>query len=236
MVRPPDLALPLPASPRAPSAAVLSLLWAALVLVGGGGVWQWTRGCDRAPVRTAAAPRPGWSFEATFTRVNDAGERVRFGAVRDDAEPMAHAAAVQVGERWLSLPSEFEGGSFLQVLVSADGERWLAVEAFDTEAMGDLQFLASDDGGRTFVHRGTLSWPSYAAYPEGVRFDGQRVEVELRVDEAVELVREYWSLRDELVERFFKDDEWGPMLPPGKYVVRSKNGGRSFGRLAPAGS
>lgn len=229
--------LPTLAPPRAPSAALLSGLWAALFAAAVLGGWAFAHGWTEAKLATRAAPPPGFTFSETAHRTNADGQPVRFGMLVDDADPVSHRAAAQVGDRWLELNGEgFEGGSFERLLVSPDGLRWLALEAFDTEAPGDLQLIASDDGGRTFVHRSTVPWPSYAAYLEDVRFDGEHVEVYLAVDEAVQLAQPYWSPLDELLTRLRPaDDDALPMLAPGHYLLRSGSAGRWFGRLVRVG-
>jgi hypothetical protein len=230
-VRQPSLTLPLPTTPRAPSAALLGVLWAALGLGAALGVRVALGGHDLSgPVATTALPaHHHFAPDAALTRINAAGQTVQLGRTGEDDEPVVHRAAVKVGDDYLALSDDFDGGDFIELAVTPDGRRWLAVEAFDTEAMGDLQLLASDDGGRTFVHRGTVPWPTYQASAGGLRYDGSVVEIDLTLDDEAQLADEYWSWSDRLRARF--DHEWAPTLTPGHYRLRSSNGGRSFGPL-----
>ena len=225
-----SLALPARVDPpRAPSAAVLGVLWASLSGLAALGVHLALAGHDlTAALPRGPAPR-GHVFTEQLSRLNAAGQTVRFG--RFSPGDASHDAAIQLGDDFLALPADFEGGDFQQLLVSPDGRRWLAIEAFDTEAMGDVQLVASDDGGRTFVHRGAFVWPTFLASLQSASFDGQNVDLDLALDQPAELARPYWSWLDELRYRVYQGDQDVPLLAPGHYRAHSGNGGRSFGAL-----
>jgi hypothetical protein len=177
------------------------------------------------PVRGAKAH---CTFEESLSETNAAGDRVRFGWWRDEDEPVVHEAAVQVGEQWLELPEAYFGASFLRLLRSPDGQEWLALAQFDTEAAGDVEVLASDDGGRTFVHRATVPWPTYEVGLADATFEGRSVELMLEVEDEVSLAAAYWGPLDKLFERL-GIGPGGPSLGPGRYVLHSSDGGRTFG-------
>ncbi|MFT3840979.1 MAG: hypothetical protein QM723_28570 [Myxococcaceae bacterium] len=223
-----SLTLPVSCAPRAPSTALLSVFWAALALLAAWGVVQAKHGHDLTPALGLTVLGPSETFDAQYQHTNADGVKVQFGAAHPEDDSVSHRGAVKVGDHFLDLPGDFEGGDFVELLVSPDERHWLAVEAFDTEAMGDLQLVASDDGGRTFVHRGTLDWPTYVASLDSVRLDGDTVTVELSLDEESQLSEPWWHPWDGMWARFFGRY---PTLKPGHYVVRSTNGGRSFGRL-----
>jgi len=174
------------------------------------------------------------TFSSDFERINAAGEIVRFGELPDPAEPWMRQPAVRVGERWLDLPGDFAGGHFFGLLTTRDGRRWIALSQFSTEAAGDVEVLASDDGGCSFEHRSTLRWPTYASFIENPSFDGENLEVQLVTDEELQLGQAYWSLLDRIVdaaaERLHRE-HLPPTFPPGRYAIRSKDGGRTFGGL-----
>lgn len=223
-----SLTLPVSRAPRAPSTALLSVFWAALALLSAWGVLQAKRGHDRTPALGLTVLGPSETFDAQYQHTNLGGVKVQFGSAHPEDDAISHRGAVKVDGHFLALPDDFEGGDFVELLVSPDERHWLAVEAFDTEAMGDLQLVASDDGGRTFVHRGTLDWPSYMASLDSVKLDGDAVTVELSLDDEAQLAEPWWTPWDRLRARFIGIY---PVLGAGHYVVRSSNGGRSFGRL-----
>lgn len=60
-----------------------------------------------------------------------------------------------------------------------------------------MQVLASDDGGRSFVHRPTVPWPTYESGLAGATFDGEV----LQLDEPASLqARAYWTWKDRLLD------------------------------------
>jgi len=216
------------APPRAPSPALLSVLWATLAAIAFAGIHQATRAPDVTPRLGIGALPPSSQFNEGFSQLNADGKLVRFGTFTDASS--LHNAAIEVGDDFLALPMEFDSGSFAQLLISPDGQKWLAVEEFDTEAMGDLQFVGSDDGGRTFVHRGTFSWPTYLASPDKVTFDGQHVDVQLSLDEDAQLSVDAYGWLDRMRVKLWGDAR-RPTLAAGTYHATSSDAGRSFGAL-----
>lgn len=153
----------------------------------------------------------------------DAGERevqftvsgVEFARVRDATEPMLSFAAL------------FRDGQHVAIndfnyfhAVERQGRRVFVLGEIATEGPGPLlELLVSEDDGLTFEHRASIPKPNYLASFEQWTIQGDVLTVVISLDDELPLASEWLWPGPQLRSSF---------LGPGRFVLRSKNGGRTW--------
>jgi hypothetical protein len=219
---------------------------ALVLIVAGSALWRssssW-RGSDQS-IGTVAAIPAGWKLNGDLSTVAELSPdwtvncpppcsrplgKVRAGIACRVGARRVCAPAVAVGERWLDLfGGDYDSTSLQEVLHSWGTGSLLLMLRFegDWEHFGDLIFLGSDDGGRTYTFRSVVPWPSGGAYLTSTGFNGNWVVLRLELKVSTGIAKHYWSLSDwfhHLVDR--KHDG---VMAQGDYAIRSSDRGRTF--------
>jgi hypothetical protein len=151
---------------------------------------------------------------------------VDFIRAQDANEPALSFAVLRRGDSHLAL----DDFNFFHLVEAHEGRLW-AIGESSTEGPGPaLDLLVSEDEGRTFVHRASVPKPYYLASFERWSVSGDEIALVLSLDERVPLgdlwLWPWWSILPPT-----HDPSWDrvrPTIGPGRFLLRSKNGGRSW--------
>jgi hypothetical protein len=105
-----------------------------------------------------------------------------------------------------------------------EGKLWALGES-TTEGPGpSLDLLVSEDEGRTFELRASVPKPNYQAMFESWTVQGNELTLVLSIDDETPMSDDWlwpwWQLDFASARR--------PTIGPGRFIIRSKNGGRSW--------
>ena len=140
---------------------------------------------------------------------------VDFVRAQDANEPVLAFAMLRRGSQHVALDdlNDFHA-------VERRGGRVFALGESTTEGPGPtLELLVSEDDGLTFEHRASIPKPNYQAAFEQWSVEGESISLVISVDDEVPLCDDWlWP-----GQRLFE-----PSLGPGRFVLRSKNAGRTW--------
>ena len=186
------------------------------VAVGGWFLW-------RGPAVATPAHPLVWETAAPDAGLSEAeavSPGVSFLRLQDPELPALWRAALHRDGGWAPLADV----NHLHVVERDGRRRWLVCESF-TEGPGPtLDLLLSEDDGETFELRASVPKPNFQATFEGLVARGDSLALTLSLDDEVPLV-EPWAW--ELLSWAWRFD-LGPTVGPGRVVLRSRNGGRTW--------
>lgn len=176
------------------------------------------------PPTFVATPRPlAWSpgpLDAGFTPAfTVAGVELGSG-INPDVPMLYFAAIVRPDAGFIATD---EASAFLAVEHRAP--ELYALGELQVEGPGPtLELFVSHDDGRSFVHQASLPKPHYLASFERWRVDGAELEIAVWLDDEV-VLSESWRrpVSVPLAAAGFE-----PVASPGRYCLRSKDGGRRW--------
>jgi hypothetical protein len=160
------------------------------------------------PLRWVKGPLDAGAVELDFTQAD-----VDFLHVRDTDEPALSFAVLRRGDEFIT----FDDFNTFHAVERHDGRLW-ALGELQSEGSGpSLELLVSEDEGRTFEHRASVPKPIWLASFESWTVEGDALTLELSLDDELQ-VGPPWAWA------------WWPAraVGPGRLVLRSKNGGRSW--------
>ena len=164
-----------------------------------------------------------WSsgpVDAGQLEVQFSNSGVDFIRASDSTEPVLSCALLRRGDQSIA----FDDANDFHAVEVHDGRLWVVAE-FNTEGPGPtLEILVSEDEGRTFEHRASVPKPNYQAAFERWTVSGDELTLVLWLEEGT-------LLSDDWVWPWLRA-EWlasaRPVVGPGRFVIRSKNGGRTW--------
>lgn len=145
---------------------------------------------------------------------------VDFMRARDTDEPMLSFAVLRRGEQRLVI----DDFNWFHTVESREGRLW-AVAENTTEGGGpSLELVVSSDEGKSFEWRASVPKPNYQAMFEAFTVSGDELTLVMSIDDEIPLddawVWPWWRLEAASASR--------PTVGPGRFALRSKNGGRSW--------
>lgn len=160
------------------------------------------------PLRWVKGPLDAGAVELDFTRSD-----VDFLSASDVDEPALSFAVLRRGDEFIT----FDDFNTFLAIERRDGRLW-ALGELQSEGNGPaLELLISEDDGRTFEHRASVPKPIWLATWESWTVDGEEVSLVVSLEDELQLgppwVWAWWPART---------------VGPGRVVLRSKNGGRSW--------
>ena len=145
---------------------------------------------------------------------------VDFIRAHDAAEPILSFAVLRRGEQ-LTVVDDL---NWFHAVEHHDGKLWALGES-TTEGPGPtLDLLVSEDEGRTFELRASVPKPNYQATFESWTVHDDDLTLVLSIDDEIPMSDDWlwpwWQLDFASARR--------PTIGPGRFRLRSKNGGRSW--------
>ncbi len=167
---------------------------------------------------------PAGVFEAEVSVETDGGV-LEFGQMRAPSGVL-DASAVRRGSTYLAVGPSLTNETFVAAFREETGHI-VAVAELHIEGPGPtLELLESGDDGDTFIHLATVPKPNYNAQLRKLEVRGNRIELELYLDDQAELLDAWWMPWHHLGARTLYRYE--AMIPKGTHRLVSNDGGRHF--------
>lgn len=145
---------------------------------------------------------------------------VEFIRARDTDEPMLSFAVLRRGEQRIVI----DDFNWFHEVRAHGGQLWAVAESTTEGGGPSLELLLSSDDGASFQWRASVPKPNYQATYEGLAVEGDDLTLVLSIEDGVGLDDEWlwpwWRLDFASVYR--------PSVGPGRFALRSKNGGQTW--------